>query len=155
MKESSGGMCMKHSGLDERLDAILVRAAMRLEERMRLAYFRGNLAKYLERVGLAKYMDEEKLAKGSLLDLQDDAAVVMAYRLRKARNRGYLKEALDELNMAELLQKETRIKTVVPSIKRQPAEKKVQLQMVKGENKSSALTAEEKKKLLKNFKVIK
>ena len=50
---------MKHSGLDERLDAILVRAAMRLEERMRLAYFRGNLAKYLERVGLAKYMDEE------------------------------------------------------------------------------------------------
>ena len=155
MKESSGGMCMKHSGLDERLDAILVRAAMRLEERMRLAYFRGNLAKYLERVGLAKYMDEEKLAKGSLLDLQDDAAVVMAYRLRKARNRGYLKEALDELNMAELLQKETRIKTVVPSIKRQPAEKKVQLQMVRGENKSSALTAEEKKKLLKNFKVIK
>jgi hypothetical protein len=155
MKESSGGMCMKHSGLDERLDAILVRAAMRLEERMRLAYFRGNLAKYLERVGLAKYMDEEKLAKGSLLDLQDDAAVVMAYRLRKARNRGYLKEALDELNMAELLQKETRIKTVVPSIKRQPAENKVQLQMVKGENKSSALTAEEKKKLLKNFKVIK
>ena len=146
---------MKHSGLDERLDAILVRAAMRLEERMRLAYFRGNLAKYLERVGLAKYMDEEKLAKGSLLDLQDDAAVVMAYRLRKARNRGYLKEALDELNMAELLQKETRIKTVVPSIKRQPAEKKVQLQTVKGENKSSALTAEEKKKLLKNFKVIK
>jgi hypothetical protein len=155
MKESSGGMCMKHSGLDERLDAILVRAAMRLEERMRLAYFRGNLAKYLERVGLAKYMDEEKLAKGSLLELQDDAAVVMAYRLRKARNRGYLKEALDELNMAELLQKETRIKTVVPSIKRQPAENKVQLQMVKGENKSSALTAEEKKKLLKNFKVIK
>ena len=155
MKESSGGMCMKHSGLDERLDAILVRAAMRLEERMRLAYFRGNLAKYLERVGLAKYMDEEKLAKGSLLELQDDAAVVMAYRLRKARNRGYLKEALDELNMAELLQKETRIKTVVPSIKRQPAEKKVQLQMVRGENKSSALTAEEKKKLLKNFKVIK
>lgn len=155
MKEISGGMCMKHSGLDERLDAILVRAAMRLEERMRLAYFRGNLAKYLERVGLAKYMDEEKLAKGSLLDLQDDAAVVMAYRLRKARNRGYLKEALDELNMAELLQKETRIKTVVPSIKRQPAEKKVQLQMVQGENKSSALTAEEKKKLLKNFKVIK
>ena len=155
MKEISGGMCMKHSGLDERLDAILVRAAMRLEERMRLAYFRGNLAKYLERVGLAKYMDEEKLAKGSLLELQDDAAVVMAYRLRKARNRGYLKEALDELNMAELLQKETRIKTVVPSIKRQPAEKKVQLQMVRGEDKSSALTAEEKKKLLKNFKVIK
>jgi hypothetical protein len=31
----------------------------------------------------------------------------------------------------------------------------VQLQMVQGENKSSALTAEEKKKLLKNFKVIK
>lgn len=146
---------MKHSGLDERLDAILVRAAMRLEERMRLAYFRGNLAKYLERIGLAKYMDEEKLAKGSLLDLQDDAAVVMAYRLRKARNRGYLKEALDELNMAELLQKETRIKTVVPSTKRQPEVKKVQLQMVKGENKSSVLSEEEKKELLKNFKVIK
>lgn len=146
---------MKNSGLDERLDAILVRAAMRLEERMRLAYFRGNLVRYLERIGLAGYLDEEKLAKGSLLELQDDAAVVMAYRLRRARNRGYLKEALDELNMAELLQKETRIKTVVPSMKRNLEVKKVQLQMVKGENKSSALTKEEKKELMKNFRVIK
>lgn len=146
---------MKNSGLDERLDAILVRAAMRLEERMRLAYFRGNLVRYLERIGLARYLDEEKLAKGSLLELQDDAAVVMAYRLRRARNRGYLKEALDELNMAELLQKETRIKTVVPSMKRNMEVKKVQLQMVKGENKSSALTKEEKKELMKNFRVIK
>ena len=148
-------MRMKHSGLDERLDAILVRAAMRLEERMRLAYFRGSLIKYLERIGLAKYIDDEKLLKGSLLDLQDDAAVAMAYRLRKARTRGYLKEALDEMNMAELLQKETHIKTVKPSSKRKKKKKKVQLQMVKGENKSSALSEEEKKKLLKNFKVIK
>ena len=100
----SGGMRMKRSGMDERLDAILVRAAMRLEERMRLAYFRGNLSRYLERVGLAQYIDEEKLIKGSLLDLQDDAALAMAYVLRKARNNGYLKEALDKLNMAELLQ---------------------------------------------------
>ena len=146
---------MKRSGMDERLDAILVRAAMRLEERMRLAYFRGNLSRYLERVGLAQYIDEEKLIKGSLLDLQDDAALAMAYVLCKARNNGYLKEALDKLNMAELLQKENRIKTVLPSSKRQPKVKKVRLQMVKGENKSSALTDEEKKKLLKNFKVIK
>lgn len=151
----SGGMSMKRSGMDERLDAILVRAAMRLEERMRLAYFRGNLSRYLERVGLAKYLDEEKLIKGSLLDLQDDAALAMAYVLRKARNNGYLKEALDKLNMAELLQKENRIKTVLPSAKRQPKVKKVRLQMVKGENKCSVLTDEEKKKLLKNFKVIK
>ena len=151
----SGGMHMKRSGMDERLDAILVRAAMRLEERMRLAYFRGNLSRYLERVGLAQYLDEEKLIKGSLLDLQDDAALAMAYVLRKARNNGYLKEALDKLNMAELLQKENRIKTVLPSAKRQPKVKKVRLQMVKGENKCSVLTDEEKKKLLKNFKVIK
>ena len=151
----SGGMSMKRSGMDERLDAILVRAAMRLEERMRLAYFRGNLSRYLERVGLAQYLDEEKLIKGSLLDLQDDAALAMAYILRKARNNGYLKEALDKLNMAELLQKENRIKTVLPSAKRQPKVKKVRLQMVKGENKCSVLTDEEKKKLLKNFKVIK
>ena len=151
----SGGMLMKRSSMDERLDAILVRAAMRLEERMRLAYFRGNLSRYLERVGLAQYIDEEKLIKGSLLDLQDDAALAMAYVLRKARNNGYLKEALDKLNMAELLQKENRIKTVLPSSKRQPRVKKVRLQMVKGENKCSALTDEEKKKLLKNFKVIK
>lgn len=151
----SGGMRMKRSGMDERLDAILVRAAMRLEERMRLAYFRGNLSRYLERVGLAQYLDEEKLIKGSLLDLQDDAALAMAYVLRKARNNGYLKEALDKLNMAELLQKENRIKTVLPSSKRQPKVKKVRLQMVQGENKCSALTDEEKKKLLKNFKVIK
>lgn len=146
---------MKRSGMDERLDAILVRAAMRLEERMRLAYFRGNLSRYLERVGLAQYLDEEKLIKGSLLDLQDDAALAMAYVLRKARNNGYLKEALDKLNMAELLQKENRIKTVLPSSKRQPKVKKVRLQMVKGENKCSVLTDEEKKELLKNFKVIK
>jgi len=57
--------------------------------------------------------------------------------------------------MAELLQKETRIKTVVPSMKRNLEVKKVQLQMVKGENKSSVLTKEEKKELMKNFKVIK
>lgn len=146
---------MKRSSMDERLDAILVRAAMRLEERMRLAYFRGNLSNYLERIGLARYISDEKLIKGSLLDLQDDAALAMAYVLRKARNHGYIKEALDKLNMAELLQNETRIRTVLPSSKRQPKVKKVRLQMVKGENKCSALTDEEKKKMLKNFKVIK
>ena len=60
---------MKRSSMDERLDTILVRAAMRLEERMRLAYFRGNLSNYLERIGLARYISDEKLIKGSLLDL--------------------------------------------------------------------------------------
>ena len=79
----------------------------------------------------------------------------MAYVLRKARNHGYIKEALDKLNMAELLQNEARIRTVLPSSKRQPKVKKVRLQMVKGENKCSALTDEEKKKMLKIFKVIK
>lgn len=51
---------MKQGRFDERLDEIIVRAAMRLQERMRLAYFRGNLTGYLERIGLAGEIDPER-----------------------------------------------------------------------------------------------
>lgn len=58
-----GGICVKHTGFEERLDGILVRAAIRLQERMRLAYFRGNLPAYPGAVGLAKHIDPAVLAQ--------------------------------------------------------------------------------------------
>lgn len=147
---------MKHKDFDERLDEILVRAAIRLQERMRLAYFRGNLQAYLNRIGLGRFMDSSSLARGSLLELQDQAAVVLAGQLRKARAKGYLKDLLEQLNMLELLCDTRHVHSV--SLGRGEVQEKDRsccLTMVKGENKRSAMTADEKKELLKNFKVIK
>lgn len=97
------GARMKQGRFDERLDEIMVRAAMRLQERMRLAYFRGNLTGYLERIGLAGEIEPERLKRGSLLELQDEAAIIMAAKIRQARSKGYLKEWMKTLNMQELL----------------------------------------------------
>jgi hypothetical protein len=146
---------MKHTSFDERLDGILVRAAIRLQERMRLAYFRGNLPSYLNRIGLGKFMDSSTLERGSLLELQDQAVVQLASQIRKARAKGYLKDLLEKLNMLELLHDDRHIRTVPLGQKRKQEQKKACLKMVEGENKRSAMTEDEKRELLKNFKVIK
>ncbi len=161
-----GGICVKHTGFEERLDGILVRAAIRLQERMRLAYFRGNLPAYLERIGLAKHIDPAVLARGSLLELLDETVVIMAAKLRQARAAGSLKDCLEQMNLLELLRKDLPVRLSDDSApvrdsqkggrkERKHHEKKVRLKMVEGENKSSAMTTEEKKNLLKTFKVIK
>ena len=159
---------MKHIGFEERLDGILVRAAIRIQERMRLAYFRGNLPAYLERIGLAKYINPDVLARGSLLELLDETVVIMAAKLRQARAKGCLKAYLVQLNLLELLRNDVPVRLPdesEPALgspgrkggrkERPQHQKDVHLKMVEGENKSSAMTAEEKKALLKNFKVIK
>ncbi|MCR5437847.1 MAG: hypothetical protein K6F01_00075 [Selenomonas sp.] len=147
---------MKHDGFDERLDGILVRAAIRLQERMRLAYTRGNLSAYLNRIGLGKLLEPSLLARGSLLELQDEAAIALAKSIRKARLRGYLKDFLEQINMLELLEhgKEENVQKSLRNHKYK-AKKKSYLKMVEGENKRSAMSEAEKKELLKNFKVIK
>ena len=144
---------MKHDGFDERLDGILVRAAIRLQERMRLAYTRGNLSAYLNRIGLGKLLEPSLLARGSLLELQDEAAK----SIRKARLRGYLKDFLGQINMLELLEhgKEENVQKSLRNHEYKVKKKKSYLKMVEGENKRSAMSEAEKKELLKNFKVIK
>ena len=161
-KNLVGGIGMKHTGFEERLDGILVRAAVRLQERMRLAYFRGNLPRYLERIGLAQYIDPDVLARGSLLELLDETVVIMAARLRQARANGCLKDCLEQMNLLELLRKDRPVQLSDEPAPEQTArkerkrnQKKLRLKMVQGENKSSAMTTEEKQNLLKNFKVIK
>ena len=100
---------MKRDGFNERLDGIIVRAAIRLQERMSLAYFRSNLSGYLKRIGIADYLPPEKLAKGSLLEIQDEAVVCLAGLMRKARQQGYLDAFMKQINMSELLLKENAI----------------------------------------------
>ena len=142
---------MKHTGLDERLDSIIVRAAIRLQERMRLAYFRGNLVSYLGRISLAEHLDPAVLERGSLLDVQDEAAVLLAQKLRQARKGGYLKDYLKQLNMLELLckEQERRVKPTNPGGQRR------QEHLVSGENQESAESAKGKVLQLSRFKVIK
>lgn len=148
---------MKHDSFDERLDGILVRAAIRLQERMRLAYFRGNLSAYLNRIGLGKFLEPSLLERGSLLELQDKTVVALAGAIRKARARGYLKDFLEQLNMLELLDGGCEKKSHKPSAGkvRPQKKKKTCLKMVEGENKRSAMSEDAKKELLKNFKLIK
>ena len=144
---------MKHTGLDERLDSIIVRAAIRLQERMRLAYFRGNLASYLGRISLAEHLDPAVLERGSLLDVQDEAAVLLAQKIRQARKSGYLKDYLKQINMLELLFKEKE-RHVKPTGLGQGGRRKP-MHLVSGENKESAESAKGKVLQLSRFKVIK
>ncbi|MCI7260456.1 MAG: hypothetical protein SPK53_02955 [Selenomonas sp.] len=114
---------MKRDGFNERLDGIMVRAAIRLQERMSLAYFRSNLSGYLKRIGIADYLPPEKLAKGSLLEIQDEAVVCLAGLMRKARQQGYLDAFMKQINMSELLLKENTVifkDAVQTAVKRPP-----------------------------------
>ena len=142
---------MKHGGFEERLDGILTRAALRLQERMRLAYFRGNLIEYLEKLGLKEEIDEEILARESLLELQDEAVLVLARKIRYARKGGFLKDYLKQVNMLEILylQKEKQAKGKAGL---SPAPK---LHMVARENRDSAQTAQERELRLQRFRLIK
>ena len=93
---------MKQSRFDERLDGILVRAAIRLQERMELAYSRGRLPEFLMRIGLAAGLGDIA-RKGSLLEVQDHAAVLRAQTIREARRKGYLKDDRASIQREELL----------------------------------------------------
>lgn len=134
---------MKQNSFNGRLDSLLVRAAMRLQERMRLAYFRGNLSAYLERTGLAVHINKDRLRRGSLLELQDEAAVALAMKLREAYRHGYLKDFLKQINMLELLQEKIK------------KDNRAAFSIITGKRGKTETTTEEKENRRKNFKLIK
>ena len=148
---SRGVLCLKHGGFDERLDGILTRAALRLQERMRLAYFRGELISYLEKLGLTEEIDEEVLARESLLELQDEAVLVLARKVRYARKQGYLKDYLKQVNMLEILylekEKEKRSRSRLKSVPHVHA--------VARENRDSAQAAQDRQLRLQQSRIVK
>ncbi len=136
-------LCLKHGSFEERLDGILTRAALRLQERMRLAYFRGELIDYLG--------NGEILARESLLELQDEAVLVLARKIRYARKQGYLKDYLRQVNMLEILYLEQQKKAAVkPALHPVPTH-----HMVARENRDPAQVAQERELRLQRFRVIK
>ena len=92
---------MRHINFDERLDGIMARAVIRLQERMQLAYNRGRLREYLERIDFANDIDPKTIDSGSLIELQDQAVVLLAVKMRRARRAGYLKDFLKQINERE------------------------------------------------------
>ena len=144
-------LCLKHGSFEERLDGILTRAALRLQERMRLAYFRGELIDYLGKLGLKEEIDGEILARESLLELQDEAVLVLARKIRYARKQGYLKDYLRQVNMLEILYIEQQKKAVAkPALRPVPTS-----HVVAKENRDSAQAVQDRELRLQRFRVIK
>ncbi len=144
-------LCLKNGGFEERLDGILTRAALRLQERMRLAYFRGELIDYLGKLGLKEEIDEDILARESLLELQDEAVLVLAGKIRYARKNGYLKDYLKQINMLEILYMEKeRERSGKGRLKAVP-----KAHMVARENRDSAQAVQDRELRLQRFRVIK
>lgn len=142
---------LKHGGFEERLDGILTRAALRLQERMRLAYFRGELIDYLGKLGLKEEIDESILERESLLELQDEAVLVLARKIRYARKKGFLKDYLKQVNMMEILYLEKERQTKGRgNLKPMPA-----IHSVERENRDSAQAIQDREMRLQRFKVIK
>lgn len=95
---------MKHSGWEERLDEIIARAALRLQERIQLAYERGELPEYLASLGFFPEIDTTMLRYGNLWEIQDRSAAFLAHKIRNARKAGYLDELLRQLDMQEIIE---------------------------------------------------
>ena len=95
---------MKHADFDGRLDGIMVRAAVRLHERMAFAFARGRLADYLRRIGLAEELHLGKQHNVNLAEIEEEVLLLLAAKLRRERKTGTLRSLLRQLNMTELLQ---------------------------------------------------
>lgn len=95
---------MKKVGFDERLDDIMVCAAIRLQKRMTMASSFRSLVSYLTRIGLWEDMGVQKIQGMSRTELEDRAVMALARCLRRARKSGTLRAAMQRLNMQELLQ---------------------------------------------------
>lgn len=95
---------MKHANFDGRLDGIMVRAAVRLHERMAFAFARGVLGDYLRRIGLVSELGLGRQHNANLSEIEDRALMLLAKKLRRARKTGTLKSQLQKFNMSELLQ---------------------------------------------------
>lgn len=99
---------MRHTDFDVRLDGIMVRAAVRLHERMALAFARGTLADYLRKIGMAEELGLGPQRNANLAKIEDAALLLLAQKIRRARKSGTLKSYLRQINMLELLQKDKR-----------------------------------------------
>ena len=148
---------MRKAGFDDRLDGILAWAAIRLQERMRLAYFRGNLPEYMERIGLARDLEPELISKGSLLEIQDEAVVLLANKIRYARRAGYLKDFLEQVNMLELLcrERERQEKKARQDKHQNCQSAQSRLRLVEGENKHSADSSMDRELRLQKLRLVK
>ncbi len=138
---------MKHANWESRLDEIMTRAAIRLQEKIQWAHSRGLLPAYFKRIGFAENLDVTLLRAATLLDLQDWAAVMLAHKLRQARKTGCLKELLQQLDMLELLQP--------LAVEADSWSKKSSLRLIQGENTQAATTARKTAVVLPMFRVIK
>lgn len=103
-----GCVLMRHADFDGRLDGIMVRAAVRLHERMAFAFARGSLADYLRKIGMAEELGLGPQHNANLAKVEDAAILLLAQKIRRARKSGTLKSYLRQINMLELLQKEAR-----------------------------------------------
>lgn len=99
---------MRHTDFNGRLDGIMVRAAVRLHERMAFAFACGSLADYLRKIGMAEELGLGPQHNANLAKVEDAAILLLAQKIRRARKSGTLKSYLRQINMLELLQKEAR-----------------------------------------------
>ena len=79
---------MRHTDFDGRLDGIMVRAAVRLHERMAFAFARGNLADYLRKIGMAEELGLGPQRNANLAKIEDAAILLLAQKIRWARKSG-------------------------------------------------------------------
>lgn len=86
----------------------MVRAAVRLHERMAFAFARGSLADYLRKIGMAEELGLGPQRNANLAKVEDAVLILLAQKIRRARKSGTLKSYLRQINMLELLQKEAR-----------------------------------------------
>ena len=94
---------------------------------------------------------ESILARESLLELQDEAVLVLARKIRYARKQGYLKDYLKQVNMLEILylekEKQDGRKAGLKAVPK--------VHMVARENRDSAQIARDREMRLQRFKLIK
>lgn len=92
---------MRHTDFDGRLDGIMVRAAVRLHERMAFAFARGSLADYLRKIGMAEELGLGPQHNANLAKIEDAVLILLAQKIRRARKSGTLKSYLRQINMLE------------------------------------------------------
>ena len=102
---------MINARFDERLDSVIDEALKRLSDRMQLAYFRGDLSGYLMRIGLADALPNQPKST-ELPAAVKKVQGILARRIRRARQKGYLKDYLRQINMVDLLILKKRVRTL-------------------------------------------
>ena len=102
LMHQKGCVPMRHTDFDGRLDGIMVRAAVRLHERMAFAFARGSLADYLRKIGMAEELGLGPQRNANLAKIEDAALLLLAQKIRRARKSGTLKSVLQQLNMLDI-----------------------------------------------------